>query len=80
MVRSSHSSIFELHSDVRWTYISPAKKFGPGTRIGIYRVGGDEMLFDEKGKSRISMEDFAVALVDEVENAAHVGERISVAY
>jgi putative NADH-flavin reductase len=67
-------------SDVRWTYISPAKKFGPGERTGTYRIGGDQMLLDRKGKSRISMEDFAAALIDEVETAAHLNERISVAY
>jgi len=66
--------------DVRWTYISPAKKFKPGKRTGTYRIGGDQMLEDKKGKSRISMEDFAVALIDEVENARYVGQRFSVAY
>lgn len=66
--------------DVRWTYISPAKKFKPGKRTGVYRIGGDKMLLDKKGKSKISMEDFSVALIDEVENSAHVRERFSVAY
>jgi uncharacterized protein len=66
--------------DVSWTYISPAKKFEPGERTGMFRVGGDQMLTDAKGKSKISMEDFAVALVDEIENAEHVQERMSVAY
>ena len=66
--------------EVRWTYISPAKKFKPGKRTGVYRIGGDQMLLDKKGKSKISMEDFAVALVDEAENSAHVRERFSVAY
>jgi hypothetical protein len=66
--------------DVRWTYISPAKKFKPGKRTGVYRIGGDQMLFDKKGKSKISMEDYAVALIDEVENSAHVRQRFSVAY
>jgi putative NADH-flavin reductase len=66
--------------DVRWTYISPAKKFKPGKRTGVYRIGGDKMLLDKKGKSKISMEDFAVALIDEAENSAHVRERFSVAY
>ena len=66
--------------DVRWTYISPAKKFGPGERTGIYRIGGDQMMEDEKGKSIISMEDFSVALVDEIENPRFVGKRFSVAY
>ncbi len=66
--------------DVRWTYISPARKFKPGKRTGIYRIGGDQMLLDKKGKSKISMEDFAVALIDEAENSAHVGKRFSDAY
>ncbi len=66
--------------DVRWTYISPAKKFKPGKRTGNYRIGGDQMLKDKKGKSRISMEDFAIALVDEAENAQFIGKRFSVAY
>lgn len=66
--------------DVRWTYISPAKKFKPGKRTGNYRIGGDQMLKDEKGKSRISMEDFAVALMDEAESPKFIGRRFSVAY
>jgi len=66
--------------DVRWTYISPAKKFGPGERSGDYRIGGDQMLMDEKGRNAISMEDFSVAVVDEIENEKFVGERFSVAY
>lgn len=66
--------------DVRWTYISPAKKFKPGKRSGQYRIGGDRMLTDKKGKSRISMEDFAVALVDEAENSKFIRQRFSVAY
>lgn len=66
--------------DLRWTYISPAKKFKPGKRTGKYRIGGDAMLKDKKGKSRISMEDFAVALMDEAENSQFIGKRFSVAY
>lgn len=66
--------------DLRWTYISPAKKFKPGKRTGSYRTGGDQMLKDKKGKSRISMEDFAVALMDEAENPQFIGKRFSVAY
>ena len=67
-------------NDVRWTYISPAKKFKPGKRTGKYRIGGDQMLLDKKGKSKISMEDFSVALIDEVEKPQFVGKRFSVAY
>ncbi len=66
--------------DVRWTYVSPPKKFKPGKRTGQYRLGGDTMLKDKKGKSRISMEDFAIALVDEAENGQYIGQRFSVAW
>ena len=66
--------------DVRWTYVSPPKKFKPGKRTGKYRLGGDKMLKDKKGKSRISMEDFAIALVDEAENGKYIGQRFSVAW
>jgi len=66
--------------DVRWTYVSPPIKFGPGERTGVYRVGGDQMLMDEDGRSSISMEDFSVALIDEAENGEFIGQRFSVAY
>jgi uncharacterized protein len=66
--------------DVRWTYISPPKDFEPGERSGNYRIGGDTMLKDVRGNSEISMEDYAVALVDEAENADFIGKRFSVAY
>ena len=63
---------------IRWTYISPPKTFKPGERTGSYRIGGDTMLQDENGQSRISMEDYAVALVDEAENGAYINQRITV--
>jgi putative NADH-flavin reductase len=66
--------------DVCWTYVSPAKKFEPGERLGKYRIGGDMMLKKDKGESIISMEDFALALIDEVEDPQHCRVRFSVAY
>ena len=66
--------------DVNWSYATPAKNFTNGERTGVFRIGGDAMLEDAKGRSRISRADFAVALVDEAESAAHVRERFSVAY
>jgi putative NADH-flavin reductase len=52
----------------------------PGERTGKFRVGGDELLKDGKGESRISQEDFAVALIDEVEKPKHVRQRFTVGY
>jgi len=67
-------------TDVGWSYATPAKNFTNGERTGTFRIGGDQLLEDSRGKSRISRADFAVALVDEAENAAHVQQRFSVAY
>ncbi len=65
---------------VDWTYISPAALIEPGERTGQYRTGADQLLVNEKGESRISAEDYAVALLDEVENPRRVRQRFTVAY
>jgi putative NADH-flavin reductase len=67
-------------SDVGWSYATPAKNFTNKKRTGVFRIGGDALLEDARGKSRISRADFAVALIDEAESAAHVQQRFSVAY
>ncbi|MFI0737826.1 NAD(P)-dependent oxidoreductase [Streptomyces sp. NPDC021100] len=66
-------------TDVRWTNLSPAGLIEPGERTGAYRTGLDDLVVDENGKSRISAEDYAVALVDEIEKPRHIGERFTVA-
>lgn len=66
-------------TDVRWTNLSPAGLIEPGERTGTYRTGLDDLVVDENGKSRISVEDYAVALVDEIEEPRHIGERFTVA-
>ena len=65
---------------LEWTYVSPAAEIGPGERTGTYRTTLDQFLADEHGRSRISFEDFAVALLDEAEAPKHVGRRFGVAY
>ncbi|HEX2312174.1 MAG TPA: NAD(P)H-binding protein [Thermomonospora sp.] len=67
-------------ADLDWTYISPAAVIEPGERTGGYRVGGDTLLTDANGDSTISAEDYAVALVDELEQPKAIGRRITVAY
>lgn len=66
--------------DLEWTYISPALVIEPGERTGTFRVGGDQLLVDDDGNSRISAEDYAAALVDELEKGGNIRRRISVAY
>jgi putative NADH-flavin reductase len=63
-----------------WTVVCPAPYFSPGERTGNFRLGGDQLLTDAKGESKLSAEDFAIALMDEVEKPKHVRRRFSVAY
>ena len=67
-------------SDLAWTYFSPAAFIEPGERTGRFRLGGDTLLADDQGNSRISAEDYAVALVDEVEKPEHIRQRFTIAY
>jgi len=63
-----------------WTFLSPAAEMRPGTRTGKFRLGGDRLLVDANGQSRISVEDFAMAMIDELERPAHSRRRFTVAY
>jgi hypothetical protein len=67
-------------SDVKWTSLSPAATIEPGERTGAYRTALDDLVVGEDGRSRISAEDYAVALLDEIEEPQHVGERFTVGY
>lgn len=67
-------------SGVDWTFLSPAAEIGPGSRTGRYRSTDDQFLADPQGHSRISYEDYAMALVDELERPKHKGKRFGVAY
>ncbi len=63
-----------------WTYLSPAIEIAPGMRTGKYRTTGDKILVDDKGKSFITFEDYAVAVLDELERPQHIAKRFGVAY
>ena len=54
--------------------------FDPGERTGKYRLGKDQLLMDEQGQSRISMEDYAIAMVDELESAKNIRRKMTVGY
>ena len=71
---------YRAASGVRWTYVSPAALLQTGTRTGRFRTGGDQLLIDEQGHSRISIEDYAAALMDELERPQAIGRRMTVAY
>lgn len=66
--------------DIDWCYLSPSAVFSAGQRTGEFRLGQDELLLDETGKSHVSYEDFAVAMLDEIEDARHSRQRFTVGY
>ncbi|KRE06023.1 3-beta hydroxysteroid dehydrogenase [Bosea sp. Root670] len=63
-----------------WTFLSPSALIQPGERTGQFRLGTDQLLVDDKGNSSISAEDYAIALVDELEKPAHSRRRFTVGY
>lgn len=65
---------------LNWTFLSPSALFEPGARTGKFRIGGNQLLSDGAGVSRITMEDYAIALVDEIESPKHLRERFTVGY
>jgi uncharacterized protein len=81
-IATSHMKAFAalLASDINWTYFSPQIQIEPGVRTGKFRLGGDSLIRDEQGQSRISFKDYAVALVDELEKPAHERSRFTIAY
>jgi uncharacterized protein len=88
-VPESHLPISRAHvkafnvlraSTIDWTYLAPAAYFTPGERTGEFRLGKDELIANAHQESRISMEDYAIALVDELEVPHHRRQRFSVGY
>jgi uncharacterized protein len=67
-------------ADLLWTYFSPAGFIQPGQRTGKFRLGTTSLIADEKGNSSISAEDYAVALVDELETPKHIHEQFTIGY
>lgn len=71
--------LLRSEKELDWTFLSPSAVLEPGRRSGQFRLGGDQLLIGEQG-SRISFEDYAVALVDEIEKPAHSRRRFTVGY
>ena len=67
-------------AELNWVFLSPAALIAPGERTGTYRIGGDQLITGDDGQSRISIEDYAVAMLDEAEKPQYSRARFSVAY
>jgi putative NADH-flavin reductase len=72
--------VLRQEKELDWTFLSPSYLFAPGERTGKFRLGKDELLVGADGQSRISTEDFAIALVDELEQPKHPRDRFTVGY
>jgi uncharacterized protein len=85
-IAQAHADVLEwlLTSDaageLEWTCFSPAGFIQPGERTGKFRLGKDDLIVDAQGQSRISAEDYAIALVDELEKPQNVRQRFTVGY
>ncbi|AZK45002.1 NAD(P)-dependent oxidoreductase [Paenibacillus lentus] len=78
----AHDEAYQVYkaSDLLWTVLSPAAVIEPGKRTGQFRIGTNRLVTDERDQSRISIEDYAVALLDEAEDPQFPGARFTVAY
>lgn len=73
-------NLLRAEKTLDWTYLSPSAFIEPSERTGKFRLGTEQLLVNEQGESRISNQDFAVALIDELENPAHSQQRFTVGY
>jgi putative NADH-flavin reductase len=81
-VLGTREALYMLRAEpeLEWTYLSPSAMIAAGERTGHFRAGGDQLLKDVHGQSRISVEDYAVAMVDELETPKHIRQRFTVGY
>jgi uncharacterized protein len=81
-IRGVREMLYMLKKEIGldWAFFSPAVMIVPGVRTGKFRLGHDHVVADAKGASRISVEDYAVAMVDELERPQHHRERFTIGY
>lgn len=73
-------NILRGERELEWTFLSPPALLGPGKRTGKFRLGTERLLVDANGESKISIEDYAIAMVDELESPRHSRQRFTVGY
>jgi len=73
-------NMLRKESGLEWSFLSPSADLFPGPRTGRFRLGTDQLLTNAQGESRISVEDYAMAMIDEVEKPKHIRRRFTVGY
>lgn len=82
-VKSSVDSVDWLKAevkDVQWSFFSPNGNFAPGKRTGVYRFGGDKVIVGADGRGAISYEDYAAAMIDEIEKPQYINKHFTAGY
>ena len=67
-------------TDIEWTFVAPPLDLRPGERTGVFRVGPGVVMRDAEGRNSVSMEDLAVAIIDEIESPGYIGRSMTAAY
>ena len=73
-------NMLRKETGLEWSFLSPSADLFPGPRIGKFRLGTDQLLKNAQGESRISVEDYAMAMIDEMEKPKHIRQRFTVGY
>ena len=73
-------NVLRKNTTLDWTFLSPAIMLEPGERTGTFRIGTEQPIFDEKGESKISVADLAVAILNEIEQPQFIQKRFTVGY
>ena len=73
-------NIIKKENELDWTFLSPAINLHPGQRTGVFRLGTDQPVFDDNSQSEISVEDMAVAIIDELEKGQFIKKRFTLGY
>jgi putative NADH-flavin reductase len=73
-------NLLHKESTLEWTFLSPSADLFSGERTGKFRLGTDQLLRDANGESRISVQDYALAMIDEAETPHHIRRRFTVGY
>ncbi len=75
-----YTDLLQAEKEIDWVFFSPAGTIAPGERTETYRLGKDNLIVNEKGESHISVEDYAVAMINEAEAPQHHMERFTIGY
>jgi hypothetical protein len=73
-------TMLRQETSLEWSFLSPSADLFPGRRTGEFRLGTDQLLKDANGESRISVQDYAMAMIDELEKPKHIRRRFTVGY